>query len=506
MDEAGNCLIRNCKRGRAPMQQQSGWQLTIRKRRSIRFSTHVLAVIPAAALCVGCNGSQTGTVPTSRQAPTGVTLRVAAPPGRARLLVERLGKAWANDAGAKLEIVNPIGDWPEADVVLMPAADLPRWAAAGKAAVLPRSEAVDAFMPLYRSRLLGWAGTAYALPVLGDAPVCVYRRDLYADPAAKQAYQDKYRRPLKPPETWDEFADQAEFFAARRARPSLPPLPAGDADVCAAFETVAAPYAVAAVTTTAEKPVGAHTARPFSFQYDVDSGQPRIADPGFVEALALLKRMQPHRAATPSAAEAMRSDQVALAAIQLADVAAAGPEEARRWGVFRTPGSSLPLVNGRGLNKNAVPFLGAAAVVGVVPVKSANAAAAFDLLMFLSGPTASTEVVHTPAYGGGPFRDMHADTQHELGWLNYGLDEKETAQLRLILRDVADPRVDNPAIVLRIPGRTSHVAALAAAVRTAVTGGDPAAALRGAADRWRKLDGDPARARADYRRGVGLQP
>src|SRR5260370_37780732 len=101
--------------------------------------------------------------------------------------------------------------------------------AAGKATPPPAPEAIDAFMPLYRTRLLSWAGTPYALPVLGDGPVCVYRLDLYADPANQQAYAEKYRRPLKPPEMWDEFADQAEFFAARRARPSPPAMPTRDA-------------------------------------------------------------------------------------------------------------------------------------------------------------------------------------------------------------------------------------------------------------------------------------
>jgi ABC-type glycerol-3-phosphate transport system substrate-binding protein len=431
-----------------------------------------------------------------------VTLRVVVPAGPARTLVDRLGQAWANDAGAKLEIVAPAGDWPAGDVFLLPAADMPRWAAAGKATPLPKPEAIDAFMPLYRTRLLSWAGTAYALPVLGDAPIYVYRRDLDADAAARQAYQEKYHHPLAPPETWGEFADQADFFAARRARPSLPPLPADDAGLCAVYESVAAPFVVRAVNAVADRS-GARSAEAFSFQYHVDSGQPRLSEPGFVEALALLKRMQPHRATTATAAEAMKSDQVALAAIRLADLAAAGPDEARRWGVFRPPGNRSA---GAARPANVVPFLGAGAVVGIVPAGSANADAAFDLLTFLSGPTASTEVVHSPAYGGGPFRDMHVDPQHELGWLSYGLDDKQTALLRTILREVADPRVDNPAIVLRIPERSSHVAALATAIRAALAGSDPAAALQTAADQWRKLDGDPAKARTNYRLSVGLQP
>jgi len=467
-----------------------------------RLVVALVAVLGAA----GCNG---GRPATSRPPPrwTGVTVRVAAPAGPPRLLIDRLGQSWAKTTGAKLEVITTNGTSPAADVTLIPAPDLPRWAAAGKATPLPRPEAADAFMPLYRTRLLGWAGTPYALPVLGDGPVCVYRHDLYADSATQLAYRDKYNRPLNPPETWDEFADQAEFFAGRRARPSLPPLPADDTGVCAAFEAVAAPFVVSATVTATDKSDQVRSARPFSFQYDVDSGEPTLTGTGFIEALTVFKRMAAHRAKTSSAADAMKSNQVALGYITLADVGAVGPDEARRWGVFRTPGSRRVSGQDRsGGPINYVPFVGAGAVVGVVPTAAAQAEAAFDLLTFLAGPTTSTEVVHTPTFGGGPFRDMQVDPQHELGWLNYGLDEKQTALLRTYLKEVADPRIDNPALALRIPQRESHIKALAAAVRTAVSGGDPAAALKNAADEWRKLDGDPAKARADYRRSVGLQP
>jgi hypothetical protein len=184
--------------------------------------------------------------------------------------------------------------------------------------------------------------------------------------------------------------------------------------------------------------------------------------------------------------------------VRLADLGGLPPEEARRWGVFRTPGKRA----GEGVN--AVPYLGAGAVVGVVPTTAAQSEAAFELLAHLAGPVASTEAVHTPALGGGPFRDRHVT--HEHGWLNYGLEEGQTALLRTYLREVADPRVENAGLALRTPGQATHVAALAAQVRAALAGGDPAESLKAAAEQWRKLDGDPAKARAEYRRSVGLQP
>ena len=119
----------------------------------------LIAVLMIALGTVGCHRPTQAVVPPPRW--EGVTLRVAAAEGRPRRLVDQLGRAWANSVGAKISVVVPTGDWPAADLVLIPAPDLPKWAAAGKATPLPTPDAVDAFMPIYRIRLLSWAGTPY---------------------------------------------------------------------------------------------------------------------------------------------------------------------------------------------------------------------------------------------------------------------------------------------------------------------------------------------------------
>ena len=46
-----------------------------------------------------------------------------------------------------------------------------------------------------------------------DVSALYYQKSLYTDEARKKAYKDKYGEELAPPDTWDEVARQAEFFA-----------------------------------------------------------------------------------------------------------------------------------------------------------------------------------------------------------------------------------------------------------------------------------------------------
>lgn len=56
------------------------------------------------------------------------------------------------------------------------------------------------------------SGTYYAFPTEGDAVGWAYRKDLWEDPAEMEAFKAKYGYDLKPPETWQQLYDMAEFF------------------------------------------------------------------------------------------------------------------------------------------------------------------------------------------------------------------------------------------------------------------------------------------------------
>jgi len=56
------------------------------------------------------------------------------------------------------------------------------------------------------------SGRWYAAPCETDAIGLAYRKDWFEDEAEKEAFQERFKRELKVPETWEEFRDLAEFF------------------------------------------------------------------------------------------------------------------------------------------------------------------------------------------------------------------------------------------------------------------------------------------------------
>ncbi|MFO0808313.1 MAG: extracellular solute-binding protein [Gemmataceae bacterium] len=447
---------------------------------------HMRIFVSVAALAaIGCPKPTPKITPKPPPRYASTTLRVAVPEGQAKALVERHSRAWCGETGAKVQLV--ASDAPDADLRLIAPAELPRLASAGGLAPLPNPEAISRLLPLYASRLVTWDGKAYALPIRGESLFLLYRLSEYRDAG------------LKPPSDWADFAEQAATLAKKLAKPSLPPLPTSDDDLDREFHAIASSYACKAVAGAVSKATVSadqKVAGVFAFDYDPTTGLPRIDGPGFVEALELMQRLQPFRGT--SFANAV----LGLASL---DELSALRGTADKWGVTRVPGSKR--VNGAPLNEsfaNVVPYVGHGGTLGVVSRGSPNIEAAFDLLQHLSGEAVSMEVVHEPEFSSGPFREPHLGRRTE-GWSNYGLGVEATSRLREVLRERADPRIDNPALVLRLPNAREHAVALAVELRRALTGGATAAdALKAAAAKWREIDGDPAATREAYKRGLGL--
>ncbi len=459
-----------------------------------------------------------------------IVIRVACPGEPAARVVAQYSQAWASEA-RKVEVVHydassgpEVG--PPADVWVIPPARMPYWAAAGKLYAVPETYTVEngsyawnKLLPLYRKKLLLWDGKAYALPLLGDALLCFYRRDLFAEEQHGVAFQKKYGRKLTAPATWEEFADIAEYFHNQQRpgidhpRPSLPPLADGDDDLDRTF------YAVA--VSCARRAVGADELHPsandvFSFHYDLNSGAVRIASLGFVHALGILQHLQSYRPAGPShePASAFVKGEAVLC---LADPSwisrfQKNPLIRGKFGVCRVPGSAHVFDYRTGKEQvvpggNWVPYLGAGGWIAVVPRSCEQPDAAFSLLASLSDPKTSRDIVIEPAWGGGAFRRDHLDDP-DMGWQAFGLDADQTRSLVESLRQtVQDTVVANPVLRLRIPGERAHQQALDAEVRAAlIDGKDPSQALAAAAQRWRELDArkDAKTRLAEYRLSLSL--
>ncbi len=77
---------------------------------------------------------------------------------------------------------------------------------------------MDNFLPAAVEQYSTWPKKTknyYALPAMGDAVGWVYRKDWFARPEIRSAFQAKYNRELTPPRTWDELYEVASFFQGR---------------------------------------------------------------------------------------------------------------------------------------------------------------------------------------------------------------------------------------------------------------------------------------------------
>jgi multiple sugar transport system substrate-binding protein len=484
----------------------------------------VLALATLAASCVGPPKSDEDTGSAA------VTLRVACPAGPAEELVKSFSRPWASRRNVTVEVTayDPTaGPDPAADAWVIAPAELGRWAVAGRLLPVPQ-ELLDRtagfgwkdLLPQYRE-LLVWDRIDYAFPLLGDSPVCVYRSDLFAASGHQEAFRKKYGRPLNPPATWEEFADIAEYFQQHAPRDkfeyNLPPLSAGEDGLDRAFFSVAATYARRAIPE--EEAINAEKAEEvLSFHYDLKSGQPRIAAPGFVHALALMRRLQACRPKEPAAApaEAFLKGKAVLCLTDASWVARFQKDRATavrdKFAPCPVPGGERFFAYTSGAEQhprepNRVPYLGAAGFLAVVPKESAHAEEAFDLLMDLGGRETSGRIVIDPRWGGGATRMEHLDERTR--WDNFDLDLTRTTALRDALRQTLLHRGTKYLVLrLRTPDERSHREALLTELRACLTkGGDPKQALEAVAKRWTELDREKGveKTRVEYYRSLGLE-
>ncbi len=509
------------------------------QRKSQVFTT--LFLILLSPCFSGCSSSSPVATPASPPY-QGATLTIACPTEEIATLVSQYGQGWASRNGVTVTTrrYDPArGPETVADASLwvVPPAEMPRWADAGQLAPLPdRLTSKDdsyrwaMLFPLYTGQLLVWDAKPTALPLLGDAPLCLYRKDLFENPEHQAAFKERYRHPLQPPATWQDWSEIAAYFHEHRQKgkaiPSLPPLPKEDDELDRLFFSVAAPLARRAIRQD-------QTARAdqqndlFSFHFDWSTGASRIAHPGFVHALTLLQQMQKFRPAQ-SEADSWRAFQEDRAVLCLADArrlyslqqndsekqgnrAPRGKSQVHdRVGVCNVPGSRLfydyqsDQAVPSDLGANRVPYRAATGWLGVVPRCSKEPEAAFALMEQLSGPDLGRQIAIEPRWGGGLFRSTLLDER----WESFQLDNKQTLALRTAFQRLYQG-TQNPAVRLRTPSQQVFREVLLREVRSALLDGkDAAQALQAVDARWRDLikERTPARHLRDYRLSLGRLP
>ena len=479
--------------------------------------------------CLGCRGTLPPDPPPEFQ---GQTVRVACPE-ELRDLVAVQSRAWEARQEARVEVAfyppgSPGAD-PTADALLFAPADLPKLVADGRLQPIPQALkqrsndfAWDRLLPQYGEQLLLWEGVAYAVPVVGEAPLCVYRADLFDAPAWQKRYaawQAKNRpraaTPLRAPASWEEFAALAAFFCdehpSGKPGPSLPPLPT-DADALERrFFQVAASYARRAVRRDAQRGAD-YRDDVFSFAFDQKTGAPRIASKGFAHALEMLARLQTCRPPKPSLhpEDALIAGQAVLGIVEASAVAKLQRSAFRdKIGICAVPGAEV-CYDPRGeavarmQGSNRVPYLGGAGWLAGVNPSSERSAAAMDLLADLAGPARSAQIAQEPRWGGGPTR---AGVLLRDRWDSFDLDAGRTAALRETLSRTLLSHLENPAGVVRLPDRRAFRDALVVGIRRSLLEKGKADESLGGVDReWKRLieKRGAAAHRKDYRLGLGL--
>jgi ABC-type glycerol-3-phosphate transport system substrate-binding protein len=409
------------------------------------------------------------------------------------------------------------GPMPDADAWIFTPAEMPGYAAAGRLQRVPESLTTrDAYawnklLEIYKKKLLTWDGVPFAVPLAGEAPLVFYRTDLFAL-AEKQR-----NRKLAPPATWEEYLDLAELFDAQPALGipgrSLPPLPENDDELDREFFSIAVSTARRVLKDSDADPPEAEM---FSFHFDLPTMTPRIAGPGFVDALGLMQRLHKCRApgstAHPPEAFARGEAVLCLAEARWIEVFQKG-KVGNHFGIARVPGSRVVYGYTEGPPRNVadpnfVPYLGASGWLAAVPKTSARAEAAWDLLAELTGPETSRQIVINPQWGGGATRGDHFENVNS--WDYFRLPHQQTADLvKHLNQQVVHLGIKNPVLRLRIPGQREYEKALLEEVRQALLHGKSAeAALTAAAEKWRQLGSrEELKARQrDYYLSLSIEP
>jgi multiple sugar transport system substrate-binding protein len=468
------------------------------------------SIFPLLALLAGCPGADSGPKPQPGQrALAGVRLRLAVVDDPAlAAAVERLGGEWNAQTGATLETVQKAeaqiagAETLPADAVLCPSHLMGPLAERKLLAAVPPGVIHDpqwtGLFELLRLHETVWGKDApMAIPFGTPLFCCYYRADLLE------------RIGRRPPETWAEYEELAELLAKHR--------PSSAAAWCGTIEPLRPGWGGLLLLARAA-PEAKHRDN-YSTLFDLETMEPMVASPPFVEALERLAGAAKVGPADPlgcdpAAARAafwMGQCGMAISWPTAADVKLpAKIDPAIRVGFVELPGSSrvFDVANQDWVTRTDeqdphVSLLGVSGRLGVVSAKSPHVDAAFELLVWLAdagrSPPLSTASPATTLF-------CKADLKSPEAWVEKPVSLKAAGSYGATVAAALGREQWLGALCL--PGRAEYLAALDAAVAAAVRGRkSPADALGEAAVEWRRITARLGldRQRTAYRHSLGLE-
>lgn len=343
-------------------------------------------------------------------------------------------------------------------------------------------------LPHYQ-RIASWGEVPYMVPIDGDRHYLQYRRDLLEDPGFKSDFRRATGRELSVPQTWPDLQQIARFFHGRKNADGqvisgLAEVTVSDALLGNYFIKRAAPYAK-------------HPDVTGGFYFELDTMEPLVNTPGWVEALqdfVAAQDLYPKGGQTMSFFDAITAfgrgnvvfsdswDDPFIEAMEPGNplrnrvAAALSPGSSRVWNRRTRKWDEFPRIN-------FAPYIVYGWSSGVAR-SSAHRQAAFDLLGFHANRENHRNDLLVGRFGMNPFRQSDLDVKF---WVDRAGWAPAVARSYVDML-AAQTRHRNRVLDLRIHRGQEYVQLLAVGVYRAITGRDsPQAALDEVARRWKDL-------------------
>ncbi|MFO1056206.1 MAG: extracellular solute-binding protein [Dongiaceae bacterium] len=312
---------------------------------------------------------------------------------------------------------------------------------------------IDDYYPTYKNSM-SWQGKTAGIVYDGNVHNLFYRRDLFANADFQKKFADKYGYPLAVPTTWEKFHDVGQFFnsfdwsGTGQSYGILEPMGRGTGGV----------YFLIGRGISYSKKLG----DPYVF-FDPDSMSPRLAEPGWVQALEDWKRDStngPSGMIQYGFSETRPTFVAGQAALitDWGDIGTLSYEKDSKikgkTGTAMVPGASklydrvAKAWAAAPDGVNYAPYLAVTAWLFGVPKTAEHKEAAWDLAAFFCNPKAASTLVAYPDSGVQPSRISAMKGVQDL--IDAGMDPVDAKEyLDGIGKAIGNP---NAVLDMRIPG------------------------------------------------------